>query len=139
MRVWPLKSLPVMSCPRITCCPYGPPQCMLDEATTYVINTTSPDLVSTLEQETQPERQGRVGNEERGGNQRRGASVGKIKLQQGGNQHGGAQSQGGGDGGVLVQGTQWNGRRAEAYPSPTAWRSSRDVRVRLHDVDKDPR
>lgn len=25
MSVWPLKSLPVRSCPRVTCCPYGPP------------------------------------------------------------------------------------------------------------------
>lgn len=54
MRVWPLKSLPVRSCPRVTYCPYGPPPCTHKPLTNLLVPKSCNEKASNEVEEPDP-------------------------------------------------------------------------------------
>ena len=87
-RVRPLKSLPVRSCPRVTCFPYGPPPCghtrVRSPSTPLPSNSCQNSNQGDERRDADYECEGRVGDEERGGDEGGGAGIGEVEV------HGGA-------------------------------------------------
>ena len=86
--VRPLKSLPVRSCPRVTCFPYGPPPCS-HAARAPSTRRFGKNLGGQQKQgrvskrRADNESHGGVGDEERCGDERGGAGIGEVEVHRG--------------------------------------------------------
>ena len=86
--VRPLKSLPVRSCPRVTCLPYGPPPCShaarAPSTPRFRKNLGGQQKQGRVsKRRADNESHGGVGDEERGGDERGGAGIGEVEVHRG--------------------------------------------------------